>query len=258
MAELIKKYKIALFVNSGTIAVPNWVRVKKSTAFNLAMNPVTNEFDYIADETPTTELDHYAPSLNQALTMYKSEPDYEAIFPKFFNMHVGSDASMPVLIVFYQEPVDGLETHTHFEAWHAPNARFVANELDSVAGTLTCDLYFNGGIETGYVTVADGVPTFTAGPLPAVPVITTNLDATKSTAVATPITLTIVATKSDAGTLSYAWYKDGSVIGSATSSTYQIDADSAGDSGVYYCVVTNTLAAISSSKTSASCTVTVA
>ena len=150
MGELIKKHKIALFVGDTAEGKTSWTRIRKSTAFNLSMNPVTNEFDYIADETPTTELDHYAPSLNQALTMYKGEPDYEKIFPKFFNMDVGSDASMPVLIVFFQ-------------AWQAPNARFVANELDSVAGTLTCDLYFNGGIEKGYATVTDGTPVFTEG-----------------------------------------------------------------------------------------------
>lgn len=164
MSELIKKHKIALFVGDTTGGTTSWTRIRKSTAFNLSMNPVTNEFDYIADETPTTELDHYAPSLNQSLTMYKGEADYEKIFPKFFNMDVGSDASMPVLIVFFQEGLDKTgETQTHFKAWQAPNARFVANELDSVAGTLTCDLYFNGGIEKGYVTVTDGAPVFTEG-----------------------------------------------------------------------------------------------
>ena len=163
MSELVKKHKIALFVNTSTTSTPSWVRIKKSTALNLSMNPVTNEYDYIADEVSTTELDHYAPSLNQALTMYKGEADYEAVFPKFFNMDVGSAAAMPVLVVFYQEPLDKTGPYTHFKAWHAPNARFVVNELDAVGGTLTADLYFNGGTEKGYVTITSGNPSFTEG-----------------------------------------------------------------------------------------------
>lgn len=35
------------------------------------MNPTETEYDYIADENPTTEVDSYKPSIDQDLTMYK-------------------------------------------------------------------------------------------------------------------------------------------------------------------------------------------
>ena len=57
MSEIIKKHRIGLFVNTGTKASPTWKRIKKSTELTLAMNPETEDYDYIADESPTTELE---------------------------------------------------------------------------------------------------------------------------------------------------------------------------------------------------------
>ena len=40
-------------------------------------------------------------------------------------------------------------------------------------------------------------------------------------------------------TLSYQWYKNGSAIGAATSSTYTIASAAYTDAGTYYCVITD-------------------
>ena len=60
---MIKKQLRDLFINAGTSAEPNWTRIKKSTELTIALNPETEEVDYIADENPTTELTKYAPSI---------------------------------------------------------------------------------------------------------------------------------------------------------------------------------------------------
>jgi hypothetical protein len=161
---MVKKHMVALYVQPASA----WVRICKSTAFDLALNPQTNDYDYIADEVPTTELDRYAPSLQQALTMYKGEPDFEAVKDRFYNLSVGSEAKLPVLIVYRYEPLDDDDPKvaTVFLAQEAPNASMVITNYNSVDSTLTFDLHFNGGIKKGYAEYEGGVPSFTEGEYP--------------------------------------------------------------------------------------------
>ena len=102
-SEMVKKFKIAPFLNIGTKEAPNWVRVRKSTSFDLSLNPETQDYDYIADGSPTTELLRYKPSLSLPITMYKGEPDYDLAFDKFYNLKTGTDAKAQLLIVFFME-----------------------------------------------------------------------------------------------------------------------------------------------------------
>ena len=162
MGGMVKKWEIAPFLNKGTAQSPSWFRIKKSTALDLLMNPETKEYDYIADESPTTELDKYKPSLSQALTMYKGEEDYEYVFDKFFNMSVGEDAKTEILLVFFQEPVDESLAPTHFKAWKS-GCVISVNDLNGVDSVLNFDVTFGGTVAKGYVTVTEGVPSFTEG-----------------------------------------------------------------------------------------------
>lgn len=157
MSEMVKKWKIALFLNNGTPGAPDWVRVKKSTAFDLTLNADVQEFDYIADESPTKELMKYAPALSQSLTMYKGEPDYAMIFDNFYELKTGSAAKTEVLLVFFQE-----ETAPNtFKAWKS-ECSVVCNDLNSVDSTLTFDINFAGTIAKGNAVVTGGVPVFSS------------------------------------------------------------------------------------------------
>lgn len=162
MGEMVKKWKIAPFLNKGKSDLPDWFRIKKSTAIDLLMNPELKDYDYIADESPTTELDKYKPSLSQALTMYKGEEDYEYVFDKFFNMAVGEDAKTEILLVFFQEPVDGSDKPTHFKAWKS-GCVISVNDLNGVDSVINFDVLFGGTVAKGYVTIEDKVPSFTEG-----------------------------------------------------------------------------------------------
>ena len=96
---MVRKHLIGLFLNGGTSEKPDWVRVKKATQLTLAMNPETEDYDYIADEVPTTELKRYKPSIDEDLTMYKGEKDYEMIWPYFYEMRTGSDAHVELSLI---------------------------------------------------------------------------------------------------------------------------------------------------------------
>jgi plastocyanin len=78
------------------------------------------------------------------------------------------------------------------------------------------------------------------------PTITQNLPASTTTPKGTPVTLTIGASVSDGGTLSYKWYqsikKDASgakEVAGATASSYSVPVNATG-TFYYYCIVTNT------------------
>ena len=167
---MVKKHQIAPFLNKAVDSetglvdktTPDWMRICKTASFDLNMNPETEERDYICDEQPTTELKKYKPSFNTPLVMHEKEDDYDFIFGKFFNLEAGDKAKSEILLVFFQEPVDAATTPTHFKAWRC-DCTISINDLNSVDSTLTFDTNFNGDVKVGYVTVSDGVPTFTEG-----------------------------------------------------------------------------------------------
>ena len=152
----VKKYHVALFLNTGTPVSPEWTRIKKSTDNTITMNAETKDFDFISDEAPTTVLDRYKPSLSQPLTMIKGEPDYEYFFGKFFAQATGNDAETEMLIVFYNAKTGGA-----YKAWKTP-CLMVFDNMNPVEGTITANVNFNSGTVKGTATVSNGVPVFSA------------------------------------------------------------------------------------------------
>jgi len=152
---MIKKYHVALFLNGGTPTELDWKQIKKSTDNTITMNAETQTFDYITDESPTTEINRYAPSLSQPITMYKGEPDYEFVFDKFFNQAVGAAAHSDILIVFY-----GADDSSAYKAWKASCILQIDN-MNPVESTITATITFNGTTDKGTAVVTNGVPVFT-------------------------------------------------------------------------------------------------
>ncbi len=165
MGDLVKKSKVAPFINTGTASTPVWTRIKKSTAFTLAMNPQTKTYEFISSDQPESEIDGYQPSLAQSLVMFKGEDDYEAIFDMLFNRPTGEDAHRDVLIVFYKETATYTPSSTEVTVYKAmkADALVTINQMDTVNETIDFDLGFNS-IKTGAVTIGEGgAPTFIEG-----------------------------------------------------------------------------------------------
>ncbi len=165
---LIKKHLIRPFLNNGTSAVPSWVQIKKATEFTRAMNPQTEERDYIADEHPTTEVMDYKPSENLSITMYKGEPDFDMMYDLYKKRAIGAAAQKEFLLVYIFDSVtvgSGSEAVTYYYA-EKTGATVTVEELNASGKSLTCNVYENGTPTEGYVTITDGVPTFTAGDMP--------------------------------------------------------------------------------------------
>ena len=162
--KLIKKHLIRPFLNKGTSELPDWVQIKKATEFIRAMNPQTEERDYIADEHPTTEVMDYKPSENLSITMYKGESDFELFYDLYKKRAIGSEAQKEFLLVYIFDS-STVESTTYYYA-EKTNASVTVEELNASGKSLTCNVYENGTPVKGYVTIEDGVPAFTEGAMP--------------------------------------------------------------------------------------------
>lgn len=157
---MIKKHQIALFFDAGEEpSAPTWKRIKKSTELTFSFNPETEEFDYIADENPSTELTKYAPALEQPLKMYEEEEDFKFFFDKCYNLPTGTAASVSMLIVF-MFGATGRGAEAEYKAWKV-DCMVSFNEINGVDSELNFELLFGGNIERGTVTVTGSAPDYT-------------------------------------------------------------------------------------------------
>lgn len=162
---MIKKHQIAVFVNTAKTAdSPTWARIKKSTELTFTMDAETEDVDYISDESPTSELKEYKPSIEQPLKMIKGEPDFEYFWKLFYDLAVGNEARTQYLIVFmFDSTGSGIEAK--YKAWSG-DCIVVFDELNAVDSELSFSLAFGGTVKKGTASVTgtapDYTPTFTA------------------------------------------------------------------------------------------------
>lgn len=174
MASMVKKHQIALFLDVEPFTTgehtASFKRIKKSTELTISLNPETVDYEYIADENPTTELDKYKPSISQPLTMYSGEEDFSFIWDKFYNLSSGSEAKTTCMLVYIFDSTDVVTgeapnevTTSYYKAWEVDCVLSI-NDLNAIDSTINFDILFGGDITNETVVIADGVPTVT--PIP--------------------------------------------------------------------------------------------
>lgn len=241
--EQLRKYHVALLVNSGTSDKPEWIQIEKSTDNTITMNAETEDRDFIVDTSATTVLQRYKPSLSEPITLFKGNPDYKFFWKDFYNQAVGSSAVHELLVVFMNEA-----SGEKYKAW-LTEATFVVDNLNPVDGILTVTINFNGTTKKGYVTIADGTPAFTEGEIPSgsgseetktaeTPVFASTLSDATYLKDAEAAELDGTATVSDGGTVTYSWSDGTSEVG--TEAKYKPDTSAAGEK-TYTVTATNTL-----------------
>lgn len=154
-AGLIKKNRIALFLKDEATTTYN--RICKSQELSIAMNPETEDYNFICKEMPETVLKYYKPSISQNLVMFKDEPVFEELFDMWYNLATDDDAKRDVMIVymFDGDNVDG------YKAWSIADSTIVFDEMACTDNTLNFNINFGGVIKLGTAIITDGHPTFT-------------------------------------------------------------------------------------------------
>ena len=141
-------------VSSGT---HNWMRIKKSTVLTITQNPETEDFDYIADETKTTEIKAYAPSIDQDLAILPNEPDYEFFYKMYKSHPVSKDAHRTFLTVYLADGDNSTGFYSEMQ-----DAVVSFTDYNAVDGKINFTIRFCGTMTPGKTTVSDGTYTFTA------------------------------------------------------------------------------------------------
>ncbi len=149
----LKKTDYIPFIDVGTADTASWKRIDYSTIFSLNPNPQTKSMDYICYETPVEEIEKYQPELPQEIALYEGNDIYDFVFEKFYNLPVGSEAKVSLLLCF-----GGSDK----KAWQISETTLVLGELNTVDGKLSFTLKMGGDIERGTYTITTGAPTFTA------------------------------------------------------------------------------------------------
>lgn len=152
----LKRHKTIPFLNIGTAMAPEYVRIGKSTVFDLVLNAQTEENDFIEDEMKTTDIVSYQPELAQELQANKGDEAFDYLYEMFLDLPTGEDVKKNLLIVF--DGNIGSEEEPKFNAWNT-EATLVLEHFDTVAEKIYFKFNINE-IERGTCTVVDGAPTY--------------------------------------------------------------------------------------------------
>lgn len=155
----VKKHEVALFLNTGTKGAAKYIRIAKAKDITLSFEPKTEEYDYIADENPTTDLEMYAPKITGLpLTMYREEADFKAIWDYAYNLKTGGEANTDMILVFKFD-IDA-KASGKFRAWKS-DCTVIVKDVKPIEGTIEFDLAFRGSIIKGHSEVGEAGPVFT-------------------------------------------------------------------------------------------------
>ena len=151
-----EKHNTQIFLDFGTAQTPDWTRLGKSTVLDRAMNPETETFNFIEDETPTELVKRYKPSMAQEIYTAAGDDAFDALFTLYHTRPVGTAAVVPMLIVY---PKAGSAASTFVAEKSEATISFT--NFNAVDKKLTFNL-LEANIVNGTVAIANSVPTFTA------------------------------------------------------------------------------------------------
>ena len=150
----LKKSQFIMFLDTAkdtTFAASVWARIRKSTVFELGINPQSESREWIDSDTPEEEVTSNQPEMGQECALYEGDPLFDFLYDMMLSLPSGEDVKVPYLACF---------GGSKQRAWRGV-ATILFDTLNSVDGKITFTIKFNT-VEQGTYTVVDGTPTFTA------------------------------------------------------------------------------------------------
>lgn len=163
MSDTVKKIKrseFATFLNVKPDGTADYARFGKGvTSQSIAYNPTVNSEQYINEDSATSSVDAYAPTINTPHTAYKGEPIFEYVDGLRRKRAIADDACTDMLMVYiFDKQEDG-----SYPA-EKQNVSISVTDFGGDAGnplSITYDIGFVGDATEGSVTITDGSVTFT-------------------------------------------------------------------------------------------------
>lgn len=155
MTEFTKKM-CPIYRDIGTNNNPNYARIDKSTLWEVEFNATTENKEYITDDTPTTKIKNYKPTMSQELETTSDDTTgiYDVMMDRAMRLPTGDEAKATYLIVLPYKHQDG-----NYYTWKIE----VTEEFDSLSMVdkkVTWDILVGGNIDVGIITIKDGVISF--------------------------------------------------------------------------------------------------
>lgn len=158
IVKKVKRSDFATFLNTGTSEAPIWSRMGKGiTSQKISYNPQTTSETYIDEDSATTTVDSYAPTMDAPQTAYAGDPVFDYVDALRQARAVGADCETEMLLVYIYD-AEGNR--------YAAEKQKVAIQIDDFGGdggasnVITYTLNFIGEAVQGTCSI-DGTPTFT-------------------------------------------------------------------------------------------------
>lgn len=92
----VKRSDLAHFLNTGSA----FDRIRKATSGTVNMNPQTTTEQYIDEDTATTSVDGYQPSMEAPMTAYEGDPIFDYLLPLYQAHSIGAAVETTYLEVY--------------------------------------------------------------------------------------------------------------------------------------------------------------
>ena len=162
----VKRSDFATFLDTSGSSTPTWSRMGKGiTSQKISYNAATSSETYIDEDTATTTIESYAPTLDAPQTAYAGDAVFDYVDGLRQARAIGADAETDILLVYLYDSTTSSST-TSYRA----EKQKVSIQIDDFGGdggasnVLNYTLNFIGDATPGSCTITSGVPTFTADP----------------------------------------------------------------------------------------------
>lgn len=160
----VKRSDFATFLNVTPSATATYARMGRGiTSQQIAYNPATTNETYIHEDSASTSVDSYAPTIATPQTCYAGDTVFDYIDGLRQKRVVGAACETDILLVYIYD-----STTSESGTTYAAEKQKVAIQIDDFGGdggastVINYTLNFVGDATVGSVTISDGVPTFTA------------------------------------------------------------------------------------------------
>ena len=155
----VKRSDFASFLNIGG-STENWARMGKGiTSQQISYNPQTTSETFIDEDSATTTLDSYAPTMSTPQTAYAGDPVFDFVDNLRQRRAVGAECETDMLLVYLYD--------SNGSSSYAAEKQKVAIQIDDFGGdggasnVINYTLNFVGNAEQGTVSITSGKPAFT-------------------------------------------------------------------------------------------------
>lgn len=149
----LKKNQFPIFIDISSTATRDWALIGFATEQSVAMNPQTEDVDYISYENAVSEVRSNAIEIPTNLALKQGDEAFDFVYDKFISRPTGTACEVDILVCFPKT--------SSISAWECIDSTLLLGSLSPANNALDFSLKPGGVINDGTVVITAGVPVFT-------------------------------------------------------------------------------------------------